>query len=134
MPIINQLFLKKPTLDILIQVIQNLGIQSLNDNHKFTIKDLEKRNTLQKMLTIIPNLQEYYLPCKHKTFLHDLNLKKCITIARQILKLYDYDIMTEEKSLNNKKYLIYFMVHENDKEIIQMHKNKGNKEYILFFD
>ena len=51
-------------------------------------------------------LRQYYLPCKHKTFLDNITNKKLITIARQILKLHQYDLASIEKTINNKKVLL----------------------------
>ena len=55
-------------------------------------------------------LKQYYLPCKQKTYLNNFKLQKCITIFRQLLKLYNYSLLSEEKYSNSKKYIIYKII------------------------
>ena len=89
---INQLFKIKPSFEILLKICFLYGID---------LNNLEKKNTFTKMELIelqIENyfeiiqelLEQYYLPCKNKKYLECINIKKCITILRQLLKLYNY--------------------------------------------
>lgn len=132
---INQLFLKKPPLQLVNKMLKNLGLSSLRDKTIFTIESMSKYNTLSKMQDDIKIIQEYYLPCKTKLYLTNLNLKKCITIVRQLIKLYDYDIISMEKSVNNTKFLLYHLVKKCDKNILLKKKTKKKRhEYIINFD
>ena len=128
---INQLFLSKPPISIIIKMLKNLGFSSLKDNREITVETMTKYKTIKKMENDIKNIKPYYLPCKARLFLDNLNLKKCITIVRQLLRLYDYDIIGIEKTINTKKVLFYHV----DKKI-KKHKTtiKKKKEYIIFFD
>jgi hypothetical protein len=130
---INQLFLIKPPQNYTIKIIKLLGFTSLKDKKEITIQSMVNSNTLIKMEKQIDKLKEYYLPCKHKLFLENLNLKKCITIARQLLKVYDYDIISTEKTIQTKKILYYKLIKKNDKEKLSTKKNI-KKEYIIYFN
>ena len=56
-------------------------------------------DTVQKITDLSEKLKEYYLPCKSKKYLVDLNEKKCITILRQFSKIHDYKCIGMEKTL-----------------------------------
>ena len=132
---INQLFLKKPPQELARKVLKHLGITSFRYKKEITIESMTKHNTLDKMQNEIETLREFYFPCKAKLFLENLNLKKCITITRQLLKLYDYDIISIERSVNNKKTLFYHLINKSEKERIKTKKSKSQKkEYIIVFD
>ena len=90
---------------------------------------------MEKIEQMLHILREYYFPCKAKLFLDNLNLKKCITIARQLLKLYDYDILSIERSVNTKKILFYHLAKKDEKQRITTRKSKKHRrEYIIIFD
>ena len=132
---INQLFLKKPPQQLVGKLLKHLGITSFRDKKEITIETMTKHNTLEKMQREVETLREYYFPCKAKLFLDNLNLKKCITIARQLLKLYDYDIVSVERSVNNKKTLFYHLISKSEKERIGTKKSKSQRrEYIIVFN
>ena len=132
---INQLFLKKPPQQIASRLLKHLGITSYRDKKEITIETMTKNKTLDKISQEIPILREYYLPCKAKLFLENLNLKKCITITRQILKLYEYDILSIERSVNTKKTLFYHLAKKGEKERLTTRKSKKHRqEYIIIFD
>ena len=62
------------------------------------------------MYEYIPKLKEYYLPCKSRLYLTDLDEKKCITILRQLLKQYNYNILAKEKTIKSVKYNFYQII------------------------
>ena len=133
---INQLFLKKPPQPLVGRVLKHLGITTFRDRGEITLESMLKNKTLEKMEKENGQLRKYYLPCKAKLFLENINLKKCITIARQLLKLYDYDLVSIERSVNNKKILFYHLVNKTEKEILKTKKqnNSNKREYIIFFN
>jgi len=119
---INQLFKIKPSYDILVKICIFYGID---------LNNLEKKNTFTKMELLdlkIDNyfdmfknlLRQYYLPCKNKKYLECINIKKSITILRQLLKLYNYSLISSEHYNNSKKYIIYTIKYNKieNKEII----------------
>ena len=66
-----------------------------------------KKNILDKINEEIPELEKYYLKCKAKKYLVDLNHKKLITILRQLVRQHKYRIVGFEKYTNGEKYLLY---------------------------
>ena len=72
---INQLFLKKPPQQLAGRLLKHLGISSFRDKKEITIESMTKHKTLEKFESELPTLREYYLPCKAKLFLENINLK-----------------------------------------------------------
>ena len=84
----------------------------------FTKQDLTNLNIIDKMNNIKEKLQIYYLPCKSKVYLKDLNEKKCITILRQFLKHIDYNLKLKEKYIKGKKIYLYYIYACKEKILI----------------
>lgn len=103
----NQLFKKIPPIDLFERLVKIYGLTDINDCRKFTKDHLTKNKTLEKIEGFREELEEYYLPCKMTKYLLDLDEKKLITILRQIAKVFDYHIISNEKYLNSKKVLQY---------------------------
>ena len=103
----NQLFKKLPPIDLFERLVKIYGLTDINDCRKFTKDHLTKNKTLEKIEGFREELEEYYLPCKTTKYLLDLDEKKLITILRQIAKVFDYHIISNEKYLNSKKVLQY---------------------------
>ena len=106
----NQLFKVSPDLKITLRILNLFGIQDLEDNHSFTRNNLTDLETVSKMNEIMPEIEKYYIPCKSKKYLTDINEKKCITILRQFLKIHDYTLFSKEKYKNGKKLLFYQVI------------------------
>ena len=75
------------------------------------MKDVD---TVQKITDLKERLEEYYIPCKSKKYLTDLNEKKCITILRQFVKIHHYKCIGMEKSIKGKKCMTYRLFYENE--------------------
>jgi hypothetical protein len=103
----NQLFKKMPPIDLFERLVKIYGLTDINDCRKFTKDHLIKNKTLDKIEGLREELEEYYLPCKTTKYLLDLDEKKLITILRQIAKVFDYYVISNEKYLNSKKVLQY---------------------------
>ena len=103
----NQLFKKLPPIDLFERLVKIYGLTDINDCRKFTKDHLTKNKTLEKIEGLREELEEYYLPCKTTKYLTDLDEKKLITILRQIAKVFDYHVISNEKYLNSKKVLQY---------------------------
>ena len=106
---INQLFRQTPDLDFLIKLLNCFGLENLEDNTEFTKDNLVKRNTIDKINNLLPELVIYYLPCKYNYFLKDLTINKSITILKQILRLFDYQLKKREHVINKIKIIYYFL-------------------------
>ncbi len=105
----NQLFQEYPTEEFVNRVMRIFlgGDNKINTYFQFSRKMLEERNVIEEMNTLIPELRRYYLKCKHKTYLDNLDTKKAITIFRQLIRIYGYKIKSTEKYHNGNKFLLY---------------------------
>ena len=104
---INQLFSRMIPEYILQMLLESFNLKSLHDQTEFTAKDLEKINTVDRFKIIIPLLQVYYLPCKFKIYLVDLHVQKCLTVLRQVIRLYNVRLISTERYLKKRKIIIY---------------------------
>ena len=112
----NQLFSKDiPPFDFVKKILSELINKEITENiyYEFSLKNLSNKNIIEKINLYIPELKKYYLKCKHKKYLENLNEKKIVTIFRQLLKLYDYTISAVEKYDNGNKYLLYIIMKNN---------------------
>jgi hypothetical protein len=80
-----------------------------NEPHTFSKQDLININVVSKMEELKQSIYPYYLPCKAKIYLEDLNENKCITILRQILKLYQMKLESKQKYIKYKKTTVYYI-------------------------
>lgn len=114
---INQLFKKKPNEEQLGKILNCFNLKSIDDDRTITFTLMNYHNTIDKLYEILDILMEIYLPCKWY-YINNLNNKKCITILRQILKLY------------NRLLLLTFIV-ENKTKIISYNIQQLNKKKIF---
>ena len=133
MPSKNQLFKINPDLNIIKLLLEIFGLDDLDDSRFFTKKNMIDLNVVQKINDNYKLFNNYYLPCKSKIYLKNLNEKKCITILRQFLKSFHYKCIAIEKSSDGKKYMTYRLIYNNS----QLSSNKTDnkkREYIVDFD
>jgi len=103
----SQLFKKNPDQELFTKIIQTLGIDEFKEDFSFRKKDLLSFGTIHKLKALEPELREYYFPCKCKLYLDNLNENKCITIVRQFLRFFGYNLVSKEKYLNGEKFIVY---------------------------
>ena len=125
----NQLFKMQPTELIIFELLNIFGIKNLLDNHYFTKYDLIELNTIEKLNNIKNKLESYYIPCKAKIYLNNINEKRGITILKQFLKTHNYTLISKEKYIKNIKYNTYKLSSIND---INIPKIKDRKIIIDF--
>ena len=104
---INQLFKTKPSLNLINQLINLFGLETINDTKIFSKKDLDNLDTAKNINTLSDSFKNHYLPCKFKIYFKDLNSKKSVTILRQCLRLYNYKLISKEKYIKSEKIIIY---------------------------
>ncbi len=126
----NQLFKVSPNIQITDKILENFGIKGLDDNHSFTRENLIDLNTVDNINKMYDELIKYYIPCKGRKYLVDLNEKKCITILRQFLKIINYTLMSKEKYINGKKILFYQVIPLQ----IDMNTNRDSDTVVISFD
>ena len=126
----NQLFKVSPNIEITGKILENFGIKGLDDNHSFTRDNLSDLDTVNSINEMYGELVRYYIPCKAKKYLTDLNEKKCITVLRQFLKMQNYTLMSKEKYVEGKKILFYQVIPMQ----IDMKTNRDSEKVVLSFD
>jgi hypothetical protein len=104
---INQLFKEKVPDDVLTAILRAFKLGGLDDNSCFSKEDLEKYKTIEQIETLKEQLRQYYLPCKFKIYLERLTAGKCITILRQVLKLFQVKLISRQKYIKRKKITLY---------------------------
>jgi hypothetical protein len=104
---INQLFRKRPNQESVIPILEFFNLSGFDDQKTFTKKDLVQFETVKKINENVKILEDVYLPCKAKIYLSNLNEKKSITILRQILKLFKYNLRSTEKYYQGEKMIEY---------------------------
>lgn len=127
---INQLFKKKPSLDLLFRLLSLLNIDQLNGDVNFSKNTIISNNILIKAHTILKELEIFYLPCKKKIYFNNITPKKFITILKQCLNLYNYKLDSKEKYINGTKTILYNICNKN---IIEINENEtGIKNKIIY--
>ena len=127
---INQLFKKKPSKEFIEEILNLYGIDDLNDSKQFTRKDLEKLDLCNKISKYNDSLKEYYLPCKFKIYLNNMTIRKSVTLLRQLLRLYDYNVKSNEKYIKGEKIIVYQVLPQN----CQKKKINNNNKCVISFD
>tara|TARA_B100000900_G_scaffold100164_1_gene82836 strand:+ start:113 stop:505 length:393 start_codon:yes stop_codon:yes gene_type:complete len=128
----DQLFKNKPDMNLVNDTIRLFGLSDFNDNTLFTKQNMVDLKTVQKVNEIIPRLQDYYLPCKSKKYLTRLDEKRCLTILRQLLKQYNYNLLTKEKCIKGEKFNYYQIIQYSNKKINT--KQIEERKIVLSFD
>lgn len=121
----NQLFKEIPPLDFVTKILLLFIPNGIDTNYTFSRQDIEDKKVIEKINIYIPELENYYLKCKRKKYLLDLNPKKIITLLRQILRPHNHKVIAREKYSFGKKYLLYHL---------EEYKNCNKKEYNLTID
>ena len=106
----NQLFKNIPDNVLCLRILSCFGLSGYDDMRSFSKHDLEVHDTVNKIMKMKTELQKYYVPCKARTYLSDLNTKNVITILRQILRLNGYTLFSREKYVKGEKFILYMIV------------------------
>ncbi len=126
----NQLFQIVPPLELVNEIMKIfLGENISNPNYQFTRKMMEERKIVDKINNYIPELRKYYLKCKQNKYLDNLDCKKCITIFRQLIRIYGYQIHSTEKYQNGSKFLLYKI--QNN---VNQKNNQKKNNFTIDFD
>ena len=113
----DQLFRKNIDLLFLKKIFNNLFDIDLDDNtiYNFSKNTIISRNIISKINNYIEEIKKYYIICKQKIYLEDLNEKKVITLLRQLLRTNNFELKSKEKYDNSKKYLLYTITKKKNK-------------------
>lgn len=113
---INQLFKSHIPEDLFIRILNCFGFLNINDEHSFCKVDLAKMSTVEKLFNIKDEISKYYLPCKAKLYLGNLDENKAITILRQVLRLHSMTLISKQKYIKQKKTTLYSIQKKSDEE------------------
>ncbi len=128
----NQLFHENPPIELVKDIMKIFLGENLNNPcYQFTRKMLEEKKILEKIENYIPELRKYYLKCKQNKYLDNLDSKKIITIFRQLVRIYGYQVHSTEKYQNGSKFLLYKI--DKIEKIIEQ-KNNKKTNFTVDFD
>jgi hypothetical protein len=112
---INQLFNKPVPEDVARRVLQCFGLTDFRDRRSFSKYDMENYGTAGLMGAMVGELSQFYMPCKARTYLtQPASSKKCITILKQIIRLYGFTLMSRERNVHGKKVMFYQVMGAGD--------------------
>lgn len=105
----NQLFREFMNIDTLKVLMNEAFNIDLDENiyYSFSKKTIINKGIISLIENKIDFLKKFYIKCKHKIYLENLNEKKIITLFRQLLRVHDFELNAKEKYENGKKYLLY---------------------------
>jgi len=104
----KRLFRKVPSREFVDDILVHLKLQGLTDKRWFTRDELY----LDAIDEWLPLLEPYYLPCKAKRFLNDMDSLRVITILRHILHPIGFELRTQEKMYKMQKTTMYQLYSE----------------------
>ncbi len=110
----NQLFKVLPDRNFVVELLNLYGIKDFYDTHYFTLANLISLNTLKNVIDITDKLENFYIPCKAKVYLKNINLKRCIVILRQFLKCHNFTLYSKEKYFKKIKHTTYRIISDNE--------------------
>ena len=67
----------------------------------------KKINIVERMNAIEDLLWEFYLPCKAVVYFNEITPQRCVTILRQILRLHNHKLLSNQKYLKHVKITMY---------------------------
>lgn len=126
----NQLFRISPDLKFTEKLLSIFGINGLEDNHSFTKLNLKDLDTVTKLNEMNGDLSKYYIPCKSKLYLKEIDEKRAITILRQFLKIHNHTLISKEKYVKGKKNLFYQVIPMQ----IDMNTDRILEKVVISFD
>lgn len=124
-----QLFSEQPPIEFMHNLLLCYGLIGFDDTIEFSKQDLIENKTINKLEDMLLEIVMYYLPCKSRIYLSDLDEKKAITVLSQFLKLFTYKLSRKERIVDKKK-LIYYKIQKI--EDTKLHINSSTTFELLF--
>lgn len=131
---ILQLFRATLPSELFTKICESFGYR-VGSEYIFCKSDLDRLETLRKVSSHKDELCQYYIPCKAKLYLTNLNLNKCITIFRQVLRLNNMTLVSFQRYIKHKKTTFYTVKSDhNDEDRHDQHamKVKNNHMVVTF--
>jgi hypothetical protein len=129
---INQLFNKTVPEEVALKVLQCFGLSGFDDRRMFSKYDIENCDTVARMSAMMHELSQYYMPCKARTYLTNPNSKKCVTILKQIIRLYGFTLMSRERNVHGKKVIFYQIMGAGDYDKLRHMTTRGGDFVVEF--
>lgn len=96
--------------DLFYKIINCFNYSEINSNVFFSKMDLDTFDTVNRLSDLKNELKTIYLPCKSKIYMEIESSQDAITILRQVLRLFNYKLMSKQKYINNKKVIFYYII------------------------
>jgi hypothetical protein len=105
---IQQLFAKKPTDDVIKDILLITKFGSLHNPKEVTKDDLESAEVVKLYNQFKPNLKPFYITCKYKKHVEaEITYKNIITVLRQLVRTRQFKIISKQKYVNGKRIYVY---------------------------
>lgn len=135
---INQLFRKQVDIDTMNELLACFDLNGLDDNRAFTKYEMCRSGCVQKINAMLPRLHDIYLPCKSKVYLSNITEKRAVTILKQMLRLFNRNVVSRERNIMSVKMIVY-QVMSNDMRLfncvqIARPEESGDSVFRISFD
>jgi len=127
----HQLFRVIPDIEIVTSLLELFGLNSLQDTNFFTKQTIEENNTINTLNDMKDILEKYYIPCKSKIYLINIDTKRTITILRQFIRVHGYTLISKERYIDGNKMSVYRLIEHDNKSIPK--KKKVDKPITISF-
>jgi hypothetical protein len=128
---INQLYRAAIPYDLFVKLYRCFGYETLNIEYSFNKLDLEHLDTIKRVGELKDELSQFYIPCKAKLYLSNLNELKCITVFRQVLRLNNISLISKQKYIKHKKVTFYSIKFDSDIREEHLHTMKVNNNHLF---
>lgn len=117
-----QLFKKKPSDEVIDELLQATGFNSLENPKVVSRTQLDNQDVINKYLKVQTKILPYYIPCKSKKYILDNpNAKNIVTVLRHLLKTRGYSVQSQEKYQSGHKTIFYNIVSKNEEKAENIH-------------
>jgi len=101
----SKLFRETPHIDVVLQMLKELGFSGLMDGKLFSANELK----LDTVDIWAPLLEPFYLPCKARRYFDALDSRRVITLLRHVLPIHGFRLQCYERLHLGKKRTVYQM-------------------------
>ena len=132
----HQLFKKVPSKDLALRLLNCFNFKDFDDRKCICKKYFKRMKVIENVTKLLPELKEHYLPCKSKTYLNKefINNNSVMTILRQILRTFNYVIVSREKYINGEKLINYSLVNKTNVKYKPIIPNDKTSSFVLTFN
>lgn len=120
--------------NILDRLLHCYGLKGIDDNRAFCMADLERHHTIDRILDIRQELNVFYAPCKAKIYLErdHMSLRRCITILKQVVRIYKKTLLSRERNIQGKKTVFYQIIKQDSLEDLRQMTKHDGQQWVCF--